>query len=137
MNNSWSSFCEYIIDNYSSASKIVEVGVGNILEPSNILKDNMKNTEFNLVDIHPSTDKVIKEDIFKPTDSIYEGCNLIYSIRPPEELQKQILYLADKHSCDCIIKPFFTEDITFKLKPRFKLINYKKDVFYLSKKKMR
>lgn len=134
MNKNWSAFCEYICQNYNNAGKIVEIGVGNILEPSNILKENLKYCKFELVDLYPSSYEIIKEDIFNPTDEIYKNCDLIYSIRPPEELQKQIVYLSDYYSCDCIIKPFFTEVIPPRLQHKFKLINYKRDVFYLLKR---
>ena len=60
----------------------------------------------------------------------YQDADLIYSIRPPEELQPDIMNLADKYETDVIIKPLFTEEINYKYKARLKLVNYKRLSFY-------
>lgn len=134
MSDVWDNFTEYIINNYEDASLIIEVGVGSILEPSNILKDKLENATVRCVDIKPTNDDIIKDDIIKPNYEIYENADLIYSIRPPEELQRSISNVARAVECDCILKPFSSEELSFKIKPRFKLINYKKEVFYLMSK---
>lgn len=134
MSSIWSNFTEYIVNNYKYSKKIVEVGVGKILEPSDILKEKLPNTEINLVDIHPSINTIIKDDITNPTDSIYEDANLIYSIRPPEELQKDIVNLGLKYNTDIIIKPLFTEEINYNLQTKLKLVNYKRHAFYVYKR---
>lgn len=134
MNKIWQNFSEYIIKNYKNSEKIVEVGVGKILEPSQILKEQLPNTQINLVDIHPCNDNVIEEDIRNPTDEIYDNVDLIYSIRPPEELQIDIMKLAKKYNSDVIIKPLFTEEINYNLQGKLKLVNYKKIAFYMSKR---
>ncbi len=133
MSSIWSNFTEYIIDNYPDSKKIVEVGVGKILEPSTILKEKLPNTEIKLVDIHPSNENIIKDDITNPTDNIYENADLIYSIRPPEELQKDIVNLGLKYKTDIIIKPLFTEEINYNLQTKLNLVNYKRTAFYLYK----
>lgn len=134
MSSIWSNFTEYIVNNYKYSKKIVEVGVGKILEPSDILKEKLPNTKINLVDIHPSINTIIKDDITNPTDSIYEDANLIYSIRPPEELQKDIVNLGLKYNTDIIIKPLFTEEINYNLQTKLKLVNYKRHAFYVYKR---
>lgn len=134
MSSIWSNFTEYIVNNYKYSKKIVEVGVGKILEPSDILKEKLPNTEINLVDIYPSSNTIIKDDITNPTDSIYEDANLIYSIRPPEELQKDIVNLGLKYNTDIIIKPLFTEEINYNLQTKLKLVNYKRHAFYVYKR---
>ena len=133
MSSIWSNFTEYIINNYYNSQKIVEVGVGKILEPSTILKKNLTNTEIKLVDIHPSNENIINDDITNPTDNIYENADLIYSVRPPEELQKDILNLGLKYNSDIIIKPLFTEEINYNLQTKLNLVNYKRTAFYLYK----
>lgn len=133
MSSIWSNFTEYIIDNYPDSKKIVEVGVGKIVEPSTILKEKLPNTEIKLVDIHPSNENIIKDDITNPTDNIYENADLIYSIRPPEELQKDIVNLGLKYKTDIIIKPLFTEEINYNLQTKLNLVNYKRTAFYLYK----
>lgn len=135
MSSIWSNFTEYIINNYKNSGKIVEVGVGKILEPSNILKKELPDTDIKLVDIYPSDDTIIKDDITNPTSMIYENANLIYSIRPPEELQKDIVNLGLKYNADIIIKPLFTEEINYDLQSKLKLVNYKRTVFYLYKRR--
>ena len=136
MSSIWSNFTEYIIDNYKDSRKIVEVGVGKILEPSNILKEKLPDTEIKLVDIYPSNDSIIEDDITNPTPMIYKDADLIYSIRPPEELQKDIVNLGLNYNSDIIIKPLFTEEINYNLQSRLKLVNYKRTAFYLYKKKL-
>ncbi len=131
MSNIWSNFTEYIINNYKNSQKIIEVGVGKILEPSDILKEKLPNTEIKLVDIYPSNENIIKDDITKPTDNIYENADLIYSIRPPEELQKDILHLGLKYNSDILIKPLFTEEINYNLQQKLKLVNFKRTAFYV------
>lgn len=133
MSSVWSNFTEYIINNYYNSHKIVEVGVGKIVEPSNILKENLPKTEILLVDIYPSNNEIIKDDITNPTDNIYENADLIYSIRPPEELQRDIFNLGLKYKSDIIIKPFFTEEINYNLQKKLNLVNYKRTAFYLHK----
>ncbi len=129
----WNHFTDYIIDNYKDSRKIVEVGVGKIFQPSDILKQKLKDTEINIVDIHTTRFDVIKDDITTPTKDIYEGADLIYSIRPPEELQKDIIKLADTFNCDVIIKPLLSEEINYDLENKLKLVNYKKISFYIYK----
>lgn len=134
MSKVWENFSEYIINNYQYSKKIIEVGVGKITEPSDILKKHLPNTTINLVDIYPCNSDVIKDDITNPTDKIYEDADLIYSIRPPEELQPDILKLSDKYNSDVIIKPLFTEEINFNFQQRLKLVNYKRMAFYIMKR---
>ena len=101
---------------------------------SNILKEKLTDTDIKLVDIYPANEDVIKEDITNPTDEIYENSDLIYSIRPPEELQKDILKLGLKYNTDIIIKPLFTEEINYNIQSKFKLVNYKRTAFYINKR---
>ena len=135
MSSIWSNFTEYIINNYNSSKLIVEVGVGKILEPSNILKEKLPDTEIKLVDIYPSNDNIIEDDITDPTDTIYQNADLIYSIRPPEELQKDIVNLGLKYDSDIIIKPLFTEEINYDLQTKLTLVNYKRTAFYVYKRR--
>lgn len=134
MSKIWENFSEYIIKHYSNSIKIVEVGVGKITEPGEILKKKLPHTTVNLVDLHPCNNTIIRDDITHPTDEIYENADLIYSIRPPEELQPDIIELAKKYNCDVIIKPLCTEEINFDLQPKLKLVNYKRMAFYIIKR---
>ncbi len=55
--------------------------------------------------------KVIVDDITRPDLSLYEGIDLIYSMRPPPELIPYMERLANKISAGLIIKPLSSEYI--------------------------
>ena len=124
----WTSFTDYIGRNYGHAHNIVEVGVGTFSE----VAQDLQNLNFNIImtDIIPSPD-IIQDDICHPDLKIYKGAELIYSIRPPEELHPCLVRVAGEVGADLIIKPLSTDSINSKEK--FKLINYKKAVFYVTK----
>ncbi|MCD7782106.1 MAG: hypothetical protein LUG89_05375 [Methanosphaera sp.] len=130
MTNIWQNFAQYIIDNYSDSDKIIEVGIGKIYNVADILKNRLPNTTIKLIDLYPSRDDILRDDITNPTDEYYQDANLIYSIRPPEELQKDITQLANQYNSNVIIKPLMTEEINYNLQTRFKLVNYKSISFY-------
>lgn len=121
----WSSFTDYIGRNYGHAHNIVEVGVGTFSE----VAQDLQNLNFNIImtDIIPSPD-IIQDDICHPDLKIYKGAELIYSIRPPEELHPYLVRVAGEVGADLIIKPLSTDSINSEEK--FKLINYEKAVFH-------
>ncbi len=123
----WKDFSEYIIANYKDASLIVEVGVGGFPKVALTLKEHL-NMDIIMTDIKPYHDEVVIDDIINPDLNIYNGATLIYSIRPPEELQNHIKKVAEAVDADLIIKPLSTEFIN--PDSSLKLINYKKAIFY-------
>ena len=123
----WKDLSCYIITNYKNTSRIVEVGVGHFSLVALTLQEHL-NMDIIMTDIKPYHDDVVKDDITNPNLSIYEDASLIYSIRPPEELQPYIINLAKTVGADLIIKPLSTEFI--RTDNRMKLINYKKAIFY-------
>ncbi len=123
----WKDFSEYIITNYKDASKIVEVGMGNFPRVALTLQEHL-NMDIIMTDIKPYHPMVTVDDINNPDLEIYRGASLIYSIRPPEELQNSIKIVADTVGADIIIKPFLTE--SFLNDKKFKLINYETAIFY-------
>jgi len=123
----WKDFSEYIITNYRDASLIVEIGVGVFPLVALTLQEHL-NMDIIMTDIKPYHSNVVFDDITNPDLSIYENATLIYSIRPPEELQKYIKRVSESVGADLIIKPLSTEFITND--KSFKLINYKKAIFY-------
>jgi len=123
----WKDFSEYIIANYKDASLIVEVGVGGFPLVALTLKEHL-NMDIIMTDIKPYHDEVVVDDITNPDLDIYCGATLIYSIRPPEELQSHIKKVAEFVGADLIIKPLSTDFIN--LDNSLKLINYKKAIFY-------
>lgn len=122
----WEDFAQYIINNYSNADKIVEVGAGKFHKVASILRQNLNSTIV-MTDIKPSHEKIIKDDIVDPDLKIYTGSSLIYSIRPQPELMPYLLIIAEKTGADLIIKPFSTDFVN---PGKMKLINYKKATFY-------
>ncbi len=133
MNKPWQTLAEYIIKNYGNSSKIVEVGVGKILEPSEILRKKLPDTEIITIDLYPADETVTQDDITNPNPTLYKNADLIYSIRPPEELQPYIIKLSKQFNTNVLIKPLFTEEININLQPRLKLVNYKKMALYVYK----
>jgi uncharacterized UPF0146 family protein len=123
----WNDFSEYIIKNYKHASKIVEVGIGGFPLVAQKLQEHL-NMDIIMTDIKPYHDGVVQDDINHPDLKIYNDALLIYSIRPPEELQPCIIEVADIVGADLIIKPLSSEFIN--QDSGMKLINYKKAIFY-------
>ncbi|MDK2790820.1 MAG: uncharacterized protein PWP15_1329 [Methanothermococcus sp.] len=118
--------------------KIIEIGVGFYFEVAKKLKENGAN-----ITVVDANEKAIEEarnqllngvvdDIFNPNMDIYRGSDLIYSIRPPRDLQPFIYDIAKKVSCDLIIKPLHGEQPIECLK----LINYKGNPLYIWSSKM-
>ena len=123
----WKDLSDYIIANYGNASRIVEVGVGGFPLVVLTLQEHL-NMDIIMTDIKPYHNQVVVDDITHPDYNIYKGASLIYSIRPPEELQNYIKKVAESVGADLIIKPLSTEFINSDAS--LKLINYKKAIFY-------
>lgn len=126
----WNSLSDYIIRNYGQAHKIVEVGVGNFPVVARILEEHLK-INIIMTDIKPSHQTIIPDDICHPDLKIYTDAELIYSIRPPEELHPHLEKVSRAVGSDLIIKPVFTDSIH--TRGKMKLINYKKAFFYIKK----
>jgi uncharacterized UPF0146 family protein len=111
--------------------KIVEVGVG---FNYNIAKKLNEFFDVCVVDINRDAIENAKkeglrgfvDDVFIPKLSIYADADLIYSIRPPRDLQLFILDIAKKINADLIIRPLSNE---FPID--LKLVNYKGEIFYV------
>ncbi|ABR56221.1 Protein of unknown function UPF0146 [Methanococcus aeolicus Nankai-3] len=136
--------CDYIIKNYyhvknendkknSESFKIIEIGVGYYF---NIAKSLNNHENLNLIVIDANNDAVEKakkeglnafvDDIFNPKLDIYKDADLIYSIRPPRDLQPFILNICKKYGISLLIKPLYGETPINDLK----LINYKGNALY-------
>jgi len=96
----------FIRDGYSG--KVVEVGVGlrpevaRLCRPLQLLATDKESRILSGV-------RVVKDDIFSPALEVYSGASLIYSIRPPLEVQQAMGELAKKVSCDMLIRPLGDE----------------------------
>ena len=83
----WQDFKDYILDEIGEKpTKIAEIGVGKF---SMIADELEKKENITLIktDINPADASVIRDDITDPDMGLYEGTDIIYSIRPPSELQ--------------------------------------------------
>lgn len=126
----WRDFADYILDETQNKNvKIIEVGVGKFDEIANILSSK-ENITLIKTDINPKDETIIKDDITNPNLELYENTDLLYSIRPPSELQPYLVTLANKINCQLIIKPLTNEDLNTG-NVKMKLKNFKKASFYI------
>lgn len=102
-----SEIADFILRNYSG--KAVEIGTGFVPEVALILSRHLKVV---------ATDKETRtldgvliedDDIFSPRKEIYAGASILYSIRPPFEVQIAIGRLAAEIGADVLIRPLEDE----------------------------
>ena len=126
----WQDFADYILNETKDKNvKIAEVGVGKFSQISDILQKE-DNITLIKTDIDPADATVIKDDITNPNLELYEDVDIIYSIRPPSELQPYLVKLAKETDSQLIIKPLTNEDLNTP-KVKMKLKNYNKASFYI------
>lgn len=126
----WDNFAEYILSQCDKTpTRIAEIGVGKFNGVYDFLKSH-ENIEIIKTDILPTDKTVIKDDITNPNLDIYNDMDIIYSIRPPSEIQPHLIDLALKINSQLIIKPLFNEDLNVS-NVKMKLKNYKKASFYV------
>ncbi|KXA90554.1 hypothetical protein AKJ37_00100 [candidate division MSBL1 archaeon SCGC-AAA259I09] len=124
---------QWISENYSTADKIIEIGIGNTPQVISKLKEELENCELIATDIRkvdtPEGVKSVKDDITKPELSFYENADLIFSIRPPPDLHPQLNKIARRVKGDLLIKPADSEE-----SPSWgELVNYRGAAFYILK----
>lgn len=128
----WDDFAEYILNEVGDNTvKIAEIGVGKFDRIAETLS-NKENITIIKTDIIPKDSTVIKDDITNPNLELYDGVDIIYSIRPPSELQPHLVDLARKIDSQLIIKPLTNEDLNTP-KVNMKLKNYNRASFYILK----
>jgi len=129
----YKDIAEFIHMNYKN--KVVEIGVGNLPEVALSLKDELEVIVTDIMEHKYAGIRFCMDDIFTPDPTIYENASLIYSIRPPVDLQDAIAAIAKNVGADLLIRPFGTEkaDLRRYFK-QYDLINYKKARFYLYRK---
>ena len=132
----WNDLEEFILklaiensEKTGKKTKIVEIGAGKFQTISKNLSEN-ENIDIVMTDIDPANENIIKDDVFNPNMSIYNGADILFSIRPPAELQEAIMKIRDDVNATLIIKPLFNEDLNMKTK-KMKLKNYNRASFYI------
>ena len=120
---------DYIAQNYSG--RVVEVGAGHVAHVALLLASRglqvipTDREERLLAGL-----KVEKDDIFSPRLELYRGAGLIYSIRPPLEMQLAMGVVAGEVRADVLIRPLMEEVARL---PGFsrRLVNWGRANFYL------
>ena len=126
----WQDFAEYILNETKDRDvRIAEIGVGRFSLISEILEKH-NNITLIKTDIRPADTTVIMDDVTNPDLELYKDCDIIYSIRPPSELQPYLVRLACEIGCQLIIKPLTNEDLNTG-RVKMKLKNFKKASFYI------
>ena len=126
----WQDFTDYILNEVKDRNvKIAEIGVGKFDKVAQTLSEQ-DNITLIKVDINPANATVIKDDITNPNLRIYEDVDIIYSIRPPSELQPYLVELAQRIDSQLIIKPLTNEDLNTG-RVKMKLKNFAKASFYI------
>ena len=126
----WNDFGDYILGEAGTDNvRIAEIGVGKFDMIAEVLSSR-ENITLIKTDINPADESVIKDDITNPDFRIYEGVDMIYSIRPPSELQPHLVNLAQKINCQLIIKPLTNEDLNTP-GVKMKLKNFNRASFYI------
>jgi uncharacterized protein len=104
---------EFIKNNYSKM--IVEVGSGRFSAVALALRPFFKVTATDLLEIDAIDCRLapiyVKDDVTCPVLRVYQGASLIFSSRPPLEIQSSILAVSERIGADVLIKPFGSEII--------------------------
>lgn len=123
---------EYILNNYKN--KVIEVGVGNLPDVALLLKDKLDVIVTDVNEQKYAGVRFCRDDVFRPDMGIYRNASLIYSIRPPIDLQDAIAIIAREAGAELIIRPFGTEKADLgKYFKEYNIVNYKSARFYLGK----
>lgn len=126
----YKDIAEYIIKNYRN--KVVEVGVGSLPQVALLLKDELDVVVTDIYEQKYAGVRFCRDDIFRPDIGLYRSASLIYSIRPPIDLQDALASIAKEVGSDLIIRPFGNEKMDLiKYFKEYSLVNYKKARFYL------
>ena len=122
----------YIKARYTPGSRIVEVGVGGHPEVAELLQSDFDVICTDVSETGPEGVHYVRDDIFKPDTAVYEGAVLVYSIRPPIDMQDCIADIAKRVGADLLIRPFSSERTDLHRYFRnFKVVNHKSAVFFL------
>ena len=126
----WQDFTDYILNEVGESDvKIAEIGVGKFDGIAKSL-DEKENITIIKTDILPKDESVIKDDVTNPNLDLYKDVDIIYSIRPPSELQPHLVKLAQRIGSQLIIKPLTNEDLNTP-RVKMKLKNFGKASFYI------
>jgi uncharacterized UPF0146 family protein len=112
---------DYVRENYSRASKIVELGVGNRIDVAEKIKKHLPMAEVLVTDNNEASVRMhatrrvraVADDVMFPQASIYRNASLFYSIHPPFEILAPMVALAGSIGADLLIVPRSEEQEMF------------------------
>ena len=120
---------EFVKRNYSG--RVVEVGCGRRSRTAFILTRSLDIIVTDILESEAVDGCIkpfyIKDDITSPDLNLYQNAQLLYSLRPPLEIQHSILRVALSVQADVLLKPL-DDEIMDGLRARLK--NYKGIAFY-------
>ena len=133
----YDDLAEYISLHYSQGSRIVEVGIGRHPDVALLLNDQYDLICTDVADILPENLCYVQDNIFNPNVDLYRGASLIYSIRPPVDMQDSIASIGKMVGADLIIRPFSSERTDLSRYYEYsRCVNYKKATFFLYSNRM-
>ncbi|MGZ7145242.1 MAG: UPF0146 family protein [Halobacteriota archaeon] len=120
---------EFITRNYSR--RIVEVACGRYSRVAFTLSQSVEIRATDVLESEAVDERIrplyYKDDIMSPDLRLYQNAQLLYSIRPPLEIQHGILNVARAVHADVLVKPLSDEIIDAL---RAYLRNYRGIAFY-------
>ncbi len=92
----------YIADHYHN---VVEVGVGSNFCAAELISGSAINIRCtDIKDQNPPAGVFFfTDDVFSPDIALYKEADLVYSIRPAEEMMPPLIALARRLNCDLIV----------------------------------
>lgn len=95
---------EFILSHYRG--KIIEIGIGHSGDVARLIPDLIAT---DICPVNIDGVATVCDDIFNPTEELYRGASLLYSIRPPLEVQIAMGDLALRIGADVLIRPLEDE----------------------------
>ncbi len=130
MISDYKDIAEFILKNYRN--KVVEVGVGSLPHVALELQDRMDVIVTDISEKEYAGIKFYRDDIFVPDIDIYANASLIYSIRPPIDMQAAMAQIAKKVGADLLVRPFGNEKAELgRFYKTCSIVNYKGARFFL------
>lgn len=127
-NNIRKKFLNYLQTEYMELNKVIEVGIG---ENDDVYQELALELEADVYSTDLKGECDFFDDITNPNLSIYEESDLIYSIRPPIDIQRHIAKVCEKVEADLVLIPFKDEVLELnEYFEEFKLKNIDELVLY-------
>jgi hypothetical protein len=128
----YEDIASFIKANYLSGSRIVEIGIGQHPEVARLLSADFDLICTDVTGSGPEGLHYVKDDVFKPHMEVYSGASLIYSIRPPVDMQGPMASIAREVGADLLIRPFSSERTDLRRYFRnFRCVNRNSAVLFL------